>query len=73
MAAGKKEMVENHSPKIERIKKDKLFFASNATPASLLLLSSSNASLCVVCGRLPDIHSESKKTPDANTSNRNKS
>ena len=27
--------------------KDKLLFASNATPASLLLLSSSNASLCV--------------------------
>ena len=47
MAAGKKEMVESHSPRIKRNKKDKLLFASNATPVSLLLLSSSNASLCV--------------------------
>jgi len=73
MAAGKKEMVHDHIPKIKK-KIDKLLFASNATPASLLMLSSSNASLlCVVCDRLPEIHSEYKKTPDANTSNRNKS
>jgi hypothetical protein len=47
MAAGKKEMVGNHDPRIKNKKIDKLLFASNATPASLLLLSSSNASLCV--------------------------
>ena len=47
MAAGKKEMVHDHIPKIKK-KIDKLLFASNATPASsLLLLSSSDASLCV--------------------------
>jgi hypothetical protein len=64
----RKKWLETMSPQANN-ENDKLLFAANATPESLLL-SSSNASLCVWYGRLPDIHARKIKTPDANTSNR---
>jgi len=70
MAAEKRRYGRKPQPAGKVRKKDKLLFAANATPESLLLLSSSNASLCVWYGRLPDIHARKIKTPDANTSNR---
>jgi hypothetical protein len=72
MAAVKKRDGSQPVPDKKR-KKDKLLFAANATPVSLLLLSSSNASLCVwyVVGSQIFIQKKKeKKTPDANTSNR---